>query len=76
MAIVAMDHKGVLSCHIMDMCETMTAEVYLTFLKTTLRDSIRKKRPDLYLAGPLLLHDNARPHKAKAVMKVLEDPRW
>ncbi len=76
MTIVVYDHKGVLSCHIMELGETVTAEVYLTFLKTTLRDAIRKKRPDLYQADPLLLYDNTRPHKTKAVLKILEDLHW
>jgi hypothetical protein len=76
MVIVAYNHKGVLSGHIIDLSETVTAEVYLKSLKTALRDAIYKKWPDLYQAGPLLLHDNPRPHKAKTVLKVLEIFLW
>ena len=35
-----------------------------------------KKRPQLLAAGPLILHDNARPHIADVVTKELRDYGW
>ena len=37
---------------------------------------IHKNRPQLLVAGPFILHDNARQHIAGAVTKTLRDYEW
>ena len=37
---------------------------------------MRKKRPALSKAGPILLHDNATPHKSWHVTSVIDDYKW
>ena len=37
---------------------------------------MHKNRPQLLVAGPLILHDNARPHIADVVTKKLRDYGW
>ena len=37
---------------------------------------MHKNRPQLLVTGPLILHDNARPHNADVVTKKLRDCGW
>ena len=37
---------------------------------------MHKNRPQLLLAGPVILHDNARPHIVDVVTKNLRDYGW
>ena len=41
-----------------------------------LHRKVHKNRPQLLVAGPLILHDNARPHIADVVTKKLCDYGW
>ena len=41
-----------------------------------LRRKMRTNRPQLLVAGPLILHDNDRPHIADVVAKRLRDYEW
>ena len=42
----------------------------------SLRQAIRRKRPELLAAGPIILHDNARPHGANGVTSLLRRYEW
>lgn len=76
MAIVAYDQNGVLSCHLLQRNESVNGHRYHTFISTTLRDAIRKKRPTLYTCGPLIIHDNATAHKHHKVNEFFERNGW
>lgn len=76
MAILAYDQCGVLSCHLLPRNVSVNGERYCQFISTTLRDAIRKKRPKLYSLGPLIIHDNATPHKHHSVQDFLERNGW
>jgi transposase len=41
-----------------------------------LRRKMHKNRPDLLGDGPLILHDNARPHLGKVVTDLLSKYKW
>ena len=41
-----------------------------------MRPAMRKKRPALLKAGPILLHDNAVPHKSWHVTSVIDEYKW
>jgi hypothetical protein len=41
-----------------------------------LRRKMHKNRPDLLGDGPLILHDNARPHLGKVVTNLLSKYEW
>ena len=41
-----------------------------------MRPAMRKKRPALLKAGPILLHDNAVPHKSWHVTLVIDEYKW
>ena len=47
---------------------SVTAVYYCAFMQK-LRRKMHKNRPQLLVAGPLILHDNARPHIADVVTK-------
>lgn len=74
--IFAYDIHGVLTSHRVPTGRTINKEYYKTYLRTVLRPAIRKKRPDLLAAGPLILHDNASCHKADVVNTLLEEYKW
>jgi len=47
------------------------AEAYYRDWMQKLRRKMHKNRPDLTRDGPLILHDNARPHLGKVVTDLL-----
>ena len=49
---------------------------FLEPLEQKLRRKMHKNRPQLLVAGPVVLHDNARPHIADYVTKKLRDYGW
>ena len=53
--------------------ETVNGEYYLNFLRKELRPAMRKKRPALLKAGPILLQNNAMPHKTGHVTSVIDE---
>ena len=53
----------------------MTAAYYRDWMQE-LRRKMHKNRPDLLGDGPLILHDNARPHLGKVVTDLLSKYEW
>jgi histone-lysine N-methyltransferase SETMAR len=70
MATVFWDVYGVLLVDITPSSSTINAAAYQETLKR-LKEAIQKKRPVLLTTVLLLLHDNARPHRAAATMSLL-----
>lgn len=76
MMIFAYDCRGVLTSHRVPTGETVNKEYYKMYLRTILRPALRRKRPELIDCTPLILHDNASPHKSKVVKELLEGYGW
>ena len=53
--------------------ETVNGEYYSNFLRKELRPAMRKKHPALLKAGPILLLNNATPHKSWHVTSVIDE---
>lgn len=68
------DQEGVLHYELLPRNQTITAEVYCQQLRR-LNNAIHEKRPGLR-HDVLLLHDNARPHVARATKEVIEELGW
>jgi transposase len=69
MLIMAMDYRDIAFWHLCDEGQTVNSEVYRDFLDRNIatwkaKHNIRK---------PIILHDNARPHKSKLVTEYLRD---
>lgn len=75
MTTVFWDCEGVLLVCFQKHGETVNATSYCAVLRE-LRDSIRRKRPTLLTDGVLLLHDNARPHVARATQETIRQLNW
>ena len=71
--IFAYDFRGVLSAH---RVPTVNKEYYEKYLRTVLRPALRRKRSELINCTPLILHDNASPHKSSVVKELLEGYGW
>ena len=54
---------------------SVTAAYYRDWMQELLR-KMHKNRPDLFGDGPLILHDNARPHVGKVVTDLLSKYEW
>ncbi len=74
--IFAYDNSGILSSHSVPTGQTVNSEYYAHYLQKILRSAIRKKRPDLLNAGPVILHDNATPHVSTHVTTLLTSYSW
>ena len=74
--IFAYDINGVLTTHRVQHGCTVNKEYYEWYLTKILRPAIRRKRPELLQVTPLILHDNATPHKAGVVRDVFERYQW
>lgn len=74
--IFAYDVSGVLTSHKVPQGQTVNKEYYEYFLRHILRPAIRRKRPELLEAKPLILHDNATCHKAGNVQAVFTEYNW
>ena len=74
MFIVAYDVNGVILHHTVPQGQTVNAAYYCQFLEHHLRPAIRRKRPNLLAAGPIILHDNVRCHTAAIVRDFFR--RW
>ena len=60
--IYAYNIHGILTSHQVPNGQTVNGKYYRKYIQKYLRPSIRKKRPELLKAGPIILHDNATPH--------------
>jgi len=69
MIIVGMDIAGVAFWNMMDENVTVTAEGYKNFLDEYVSDWCYQRGVE----DPILLHDNARPHKSRIVGEFLEE---
>jgi histone-lysine N-methyltransferase SETMAR len=76
MMIMAYDKNGVIATDRVPPGSTVTAAYYRKFLQEVLCPKIRRKRPAMFAAGVLILHDNARPHASGAVSEILENYGW
>jgi hypothetical protein len=73
--IVAYYVRGVIVCHFVPHGRTVTAQYYRDFLVRQVRRGVRHERPDL-VNSAIILHDNARPHKAECVGQLLRHWGW
>ena len=71
MHIVFFDVQGLLIDHAVSTGTTVNGDYYASFIRHHLRPAIRKKRPDLLLEGPIILHNNASPHTERDVVQLL-----
>ena len=76
MMIFAFDNHGILTANRVPMGQTVNKEYCRTFLVKYLRPAVRKKRPGLLEATPLILHDNAACHKAERVTSLWTSYGW
>ena len=74
--IFAYDFRGVLTAHRVPKGRTVNKEYYEKYLWTVFRPALRRKRSELIKCTPLILHDNASPHKSNAVKELLEGYGW
>ncbi|KAJ4437856.1 hypothetical protein ANN_13795 [Periplaneta americana] len=75
MCTVFWDRKGILLIDFLPRGETVNADRYCETLRK-LRRAIQNKRRGMLTAGVVLLHDNARPHKARRTASVLTEFGW
>jgi hypothetical protein len=64
--IMAYDKNGVIATDRVPLGSTVTAAYYRKLLQEVLRPKIRQKRFAMFVAGVLILHDNARHHASGA----------
>jgi hypothetical protein len=55
------DHKGIVHCEFFSQGQTVNQQCYLEVL-TRIRESVRRKRPELWNDKSILHHDNAPAH--------------
>ena len=71
------DRHGILTSHKVETGKAINGKYYEDYIKKkTLRQAIRRKRPELLVAGPIILHDNATPHGASGVTSLLGRYEW
>ena len=75
MHIIFFDRAGILLDYCVPLGTTVNGDVYIEVL-TKLKRAIYDKRPDLHAAQPILLHDNAGPHRRKDVLALLDKWGW
>ena len=68
--------RGVFTAHRVPTGETVNKEYYKMYIRTILRPAIRRKRQEMIDRKPLILHDNASPHKSNVVKELLESYQW
>ena len=73
MLIAAYDHSGLILSHYVPQGQTVNAAYYSNYLKVHLRNAFRRKRPNM---NPLILHDNASPHRARVTQETLKQLNW
>lgn len=70
--IVALWRKQVLTYEILPKGQTVDNMVYLNFLERRVVPEVQRKK----IGRPIILHDNARPHKHRLVREYLQEHRW
>ncbi|PSN38599.1 hypothetical protein C0J52_17918, partial [Blattella germanica] len=74
MMIFAYDHQGIIMTDVP--CGTSVTGAYYRNVMQNLRRKMHKTRTQLLEAGPLILHDNARPRIALVVVEKLHKYGW
>jgi histone-lysine N-methyltransferase SETMAR len=70
------DYRGIIHFELLEMGQTITADIYCQQLDR-LRDALAEKRPALLNRNKLILHqDNARPHTAKLTQQKIRALGW
>ncbi len=72
MMIVAFYQNRVLSYQILPKYQTVNKDIYVQFLERVILAYIQRHR----IRHPIILHDNARPHKHQNVKDFLTRHRW
>ena len=75
MQITFFDHAGLLSDQAVPVGQIVNGDYYLSVLKKVGR-AINDKWPELENAGPILLQDNAGPHRKREVLQTLDTWSW
>ena len=75
MVIVVYDVRGVIVCNFVLYEKTVIAQYIRDFLVQQVRRGVGDKRPD-DVDSTIILHDNARPHKAECVRQLLRCWVW
>ena len=75
MMIFAYDHRGIITADRVP-CGTIVTAAYYRDWMQKLRRKMHKNRSDLLGDGPLILHDNVRPHLGKVVTDLLSKYEW
>ena len=70
--IFAYDFRGILTAHRVPTGGTVYKEYYKMYIRTILRPAICRKRQEMIDRMPLILRDNASPHKSNVVKELLE----
>ena len=73
--ILACDHQGVIMANRFSCGRSITGMYYCPFIQK-LHRKMHKNRPQLLVSGPLILHDDTRPHIADVVTKKLREYGW
>ncbi len=69
MMIVALWRKQVLTYEILPPGSTVDSVTYLNFLERRVLPEVNRKKS----GRPIILHDNARPHKHRIIRKFLQE---
>ena len=72
MMIVAFHENRVFGYRILPEKINVNFEIYINFLNEVIRPGIKRKR----IRSPIILHDNARPHKDKKVKEFFNSHHW
>jgi hypothetical protein len=72
MMIVALWRKQVLTYEILPKGQIVDKVVYLNFLERRVLPEVHRKK----FGRPIILHDNARPHKHRLFREFLQKHRW
>jgi histone-lysine N-methyltransferase SETMAR len=72
MMIVALWKSEIIAYQILEEGKTVDSITYLNFLEHRLLPEVTRKK----FGRPIILHDNARPHKHRIVREFLEEQRW
>ena len=70
--IVALWKKTIIAYEILPKGTTVDYSVYLNFLERRLSPEVERKK----FGRPIILHDNARPHKHRVIREFLQAKRW